>query len=133
MSYKLNKAEIKERDELVFELRKASNKINVAIAAYNEAVAAQRDILTLAVDRYNGLVDDVSAFVGEVTERIDEYIDDKSEKWRDSDKGEVLNEFKNTWGNWSCEEYELEVPDDIAFEEPDHADELENLPFDSES
>jgi hypothetical protein len=79
MSVKLNKAQIAERARIVAILEKARSALSVAFVNYSHALEEAREFR-----------DDL------VTDWRDE-ISDKSEKWRESERGEATAALVDAW------------------------------------
>lgn len=73
------------------------------------------------VAQYNQLIDKTNAFIEGVRERIDEYMAERSDAWRESEKGEAYERWYESWDE-SCEELTVDEPnvdedvDDSAIE-----------------
>ena len=128
MSFKLSKDERSRREEIVAALREAADKITEAVDAYKEALVAPTAAVEAAVAAYNAALAEASEFAQEVSGRIGDDIDEKSEKWQESEKGEAAGAWRDAWDELSLDDIEIEFPDEIEFDTPEHADELENAP-----
>lgn len=62
------------------EVTEAHDTLEAAIAAYNEVVAA-----------YNETVAEAQGWAEDIAREIEEHIDGRSDKWRESDKGEAFS------------------------------------------
>jgi hypothetical protein len=96
-------------------LEDACSVANVEIAKANEALAAYREAVQAAVN-----------FVEDIGNEIESYMDDRSDKWRESDAASDYEEWKSAWQNFQPDEPEdyadLEAPEEAA------ADALDELP-----
>lgn len=128
MAFKLSKAEIKTRDEFVSKLEIESGKLAEAIETYNAAVAEAKIDLQDAVDTYNEIVQDAQYFITEIAEAKRGEYDDKSERWKEGEAGELASEFVDVWEGIEMEPIDLDIPGDIDQPEPSHRDDLEGLP-----
>jgi|SRR5215471_14508371 len=119
---KLSKDDLKRRDELVQKLATAFAEVETV---YDEVNTLIIDKLSNAVGKYNDILGEVASFRDEIVGKMDEYVEERSDKWRESDAGENYESWKADWENFSTEE--LEVPDGLDAPEGIHSDELEAL------
>jgi phosphopantothenoylcysteine synthetase/decarboxylase len=128
MTFKLSIAKQAERDNLVDALREKSEKIRDAMIAFNEEMERRKDDVILVLNEYNGLMEEARVFAAGVGETAEEAIEEKSEKWQESDAGEKAANFASEWNNADLFDHEIEFPDPLDPEAPDHATTLEDLP-----
>jgi predicted nucleic acid-binding Zn-ribbon protein len=128
VAFKLSKQEIATRDEHVEKLEKAWADLQQAVNAYNEAETKQRELVDKAVADYNDVMNEAKSFAEEIANRTDGEYEDKSEKWREGEKGQAAAEFKYAWQSIDMEEIELAWPVELDIDDPDHAPELAELP-----
>jgi len=79
-----------------------------------------------AQDAYNSAVTNAEEFCSDIIADIEAFMDNKSEKWLDSERGELTQSWLNEWEQVELSEVELEPP---AYDEPD-APELIELEID---
>ena len=124
---KLSKAHLKERDEISARLRAEADKMEGAISRYNEMMAESIEAVKDAISNYNAVVADANDFRTTITEEMDQYESDRSEKWPESDAGQMYSDWHSQWEQASFEEIEIDEPAEL--EVPDYnADELDDLP-----
>jgi chromosome segregation ATPase len=132
VTFKLNKQELTTRDEHVAKLEKAWAEIAQAISTYNGLVETLRAPIEQAVEKYNEVVVEAKAFAEEIANRFEGEYDERSEKWQEGEKGQAAAELKEAWQSIDMEEINLEWPDDLGIDDPDHAPELAELPMEAE-
>ena len=132
MSFKLDKADNARRDRLVEELREGAGKIEDAMREYNEAVAALRAPVEELVAAYNETLEEAKGFAEDIGNTADATFDERSEKWREGEKGEAAGVFRDAWMEIDLEPYEVDFPAEMEVEAPSHADDLEGLPAEAE-
>jgi hypothetical protein len=88
---------------------------NLAIAAVNERVAS-----------YNEAVETARAFAEDIGSEIEAYMDERSEKWAESDAAQSYASWRDAWSGFTVDE--LEDFDELAAPDEVTADELEGLP-----
>jgi hypothetical protein len=126
MAFKLSTADSKLKDNHARLLRAAQEKITVQENVMTAAV----DALNEAITAYNGTLADVESFVTEHRDAWQAEHDDKSDKWREGEKGEAASTFISEWDSIDLAEVdEVEAPEAPAVS---HADDLDALPSESE-
>ena len=102
---KLTKAQLKEHGELATDLKEKAEAFYDAAEEFNQAIA------------------NATEFRDGIVAAQDEYIENRSEKWPESEAGEQYIAWKDAWEGLSIEE----VPsrDDASAIDPE---EFENLP-----
>ncbi len=101
-----------------------------------EAVEDSRGKVEDAVLEYNGKIDELNTalleaneFVTQVTDAMQEYIDEKSEKWAEGEAGSAYVEWMDTWQNIELTDAErIDVPEPLEGEAPIQLGELPSEP-----
>jgi predicted nucleic acid-binding Zn-ribbon protein len=132
VAFKLSKQELADRDGHVEKLEKAWAELVGTVSTYNLEVEAIRVPVEKAVADYNEALGGAKEFAEHVATRLEGEYDEKSEKWRDGDKGQAAAELKDAWQEIDTEEINLEWPEDLSIDDPDHAPELAELPTEAE-
>lgn len=132
MAFSLNKKELAQRDEHVSELRAAAEALTAAVEAYREAVVDLKEPVEEARAAYNEVLERAQAWVADIVSEADSAISDKSEKWQEGEKGQAASSWKDAWEQLDMEEVRIDYPDELEFDEPTHADDLEQAPEDAE-
>jgi hypothetical protein len=128
MAFKLSKDELKRRDDYVKDLNYKWLAVQEAIEQYNERTAALQADVDKAVEEYNETLNEARGFVEDIASEASDEIDDKSEKWQESEKAEAAIEWKDAWEMIDLEEITINYPNDLEIESVSHADDLEALP-----
>lgn len=107
-----------ERDRLIAALTAAESEIETAIARYNSHLGEHRDEITAVVAVYNELVADADALRNWAEADIQEYMNDRSEKWQEGERGQAYEVWRQSFENLDLSGIgiEVELPDDL--EEP---------------
>lgn len=95
MALSITRDEKKERDEYL-------DALTTAHAAMIEAIKA-----------YNGSIEDLRTWAAELHGRLDDEYYDRTDRWQESDAGELARE-------WIDSIYDLDAPDEV--DEPDELD-----------
>jgi hypothetical protein len=122
MGSKLTKAEIEQKGAHAANLKSEWDEV----VAAEEAVTEALDRYNEALDSYNSIVTEVNEFKDGIVNALQEYFDEKSEKWQEGDAGQELEALKSEWEGIEIEEIDhiqIEFPGD-----PGAADELDGLP-----
>jgi hypothetical protein len=128
MAFRLSKDELKTRDEHASKLGRLATEIETAMEAYNSATEAPRAEVEKAIEVYNEAASEARDFVEGVAARIQEEMDERSDRWREGDKGEAAAAWLSEWEALSINDIEIELPQGLNFEDPDHAGQLEQAP-----
>lgn len=129
MAFKLKRRELKRRDELIAELSAKRDKLASAIEKFNSALYDLKEELQPVIDDYNATLDALNSFRDEIVSRLDSEYESKSERWREGDRGLEAIEFIESWEALDADNIEIELPDDLGFDVPNHAEELSELPL----
>lgn len=134
MSFKLDKKEREQRDELVDKLRTAWGEVEAHIDHYNEEVNNILADVNEAIGKYNAVVAEAKQFVEDVHSQAEQDFGERSEKWQEGEKGQQVQEWITSWESLASdlddlEERELE---ELDSDEPEHAQMLEDIEAESE-
>jgi hypothetical protein len=133
MAIKLTKAEVIRQTKLVAELRVQEYAMTAAIEDFNTAMDSARVDLREAVEKYNEVISEVNGFALDIATRLQDEIDEKSEKWQESEKGEAAVAFKDEWeqidgGELDADEIAPSYIDDMTFEAADALEAISTEP-----
>ncbi len=123
MAFKLTKDEEKKRTELIDRLRTELAKIEdqqkITQVAIDDAIGEFQAV----VEKYQEALEDAKGFCDDVAARFRDEFDDKSDAWKESDKGQEAEQFVSVWEDASFEEVgDVEKPELEELEiEEDHA------------
>jgi hypothetical protein len=102
------------------EVEKAHAELTEAIETYNAVIAS-----------YNEVVTEATGFAEDMASAIGAYIDEKSEKWQDSDRGQAFTDWQDEFQNADFEEIDtVEVPNLPEFTNEATLDDLPGFPND---
>lgn len=124
---KLTKQQIDERSKLCARLRLAAAAVETQIADYNRKTSELGCDVTAAIDGYNSAVQDAKEFAEQIACDAQAFIDDRSERWVESDAGKDYVAWKDEWEGAELEEISVELPDEFEEPEMSAADVLEQL------
>lgn len=113
MAFKLTKTEAKTGLALLGGLELATVVLNEAIGTFNEGLSALRSDLQDVIDDYNEQLDGIREFAADVGGRFEDEIDQKSDRWRESDAAGVAVEIRDTWRGLNIEDIEIDFPEEI--------------------
>lgn len=114
---RLNRTELKQLSDFASQLREKEDSAHKAIT---EFVAVRNDtnwgIVCDSIVSLNSTLDDARNFVESLASTLEDYIDRKSDKWRDGERGVAfqnwLNEFDIDLDEFDIEYVESEVHPD---------------------
>jgi uncharacterized coiled-coil DUF342 family protein len=123
---KLTKEMEDKRDDIATELDKAFTEIESVFSELSDTVA----MYNAKVLEFNNKMADMREFIGEVTAAMDEYMDEKSEKWAESEPGERYSEWRSAWEDIDTDDLEQleELTDPTDTPQSAVSDELQGLP-----
>lgn len=110
---KLNKEQQKRLEELNGNAQVLAAELDETIKTFNTTLEEQRDFLQAALDRYNEKRVEIGEFRDEIVIAIEEYVDERSEKWQESEAAGRYETWKSMWEELEVDEVELELPEDI--------------------
>ena len=128
MAFKLNKAQIAERDVHVAKLAELKGKLEEALEAYNTEVSKLFDPVEVAIGAYNEALSEAAEWKENIVGDWQGEFDDKSERWQEGDNGQATQELINAWENLDLGEIELNEPEELSLDIDDHSEELDSLP-----
>lgn len=128
----LSKDEQTLRDHHVEQLRLARGKLEDAINVANEKLQAIRDELTSAQEAYNEVVQAAADWADDIANVAEATIDDRSEKWQESERGQAAIAWKDVWRDLDLSPADITMPEDAMLDGDDPADTLENAPAEME-
>jgi uncharacterized coiled-coil DUF342 family protein len=106
---KLSKEQEKRRDELVNKVEEKTTELNEKIDELNEKIDEFNAELSDAYNELNEAIDELNSFREEVQSDMQNYYDERSDKWREGEAGEQYQEWINVWENISIDQ--LDVPE----------------------
>ncbi|WNM70219.1 hypothetical protein [Myxococcus phage Mx1] len=110
---KLDKKQTQRQLELVKSLGNKAGDLREAITVFNEKLAAARVEVEERLKDYNEALDEARGFRDDVVADMEAYVDERSEKWQDSDAGSAYISWKDSWEQLDLEDASLDIPDDI--------------------
>ena len=132
MAFKLTKTQVKELTDRRAQLAKlrtlAVQEFDTLSAAIDGIVAPLNDLIR----RYNDALAEVRALAQAVVDEHRDTFDDKSDAWKEGDRGLAASDFIDAWENVSLDdvaEVELIIPDAPEFD----TDALDDLPEEADA
>jgi hypothetical protein len=124
---KLTKAEEKAKAVHVAALRTAELELDGALETFCRKMAALCDELRDANLKHAIALETIRDWRDGLVQRWQEEIDERSDKWHDSDAGNATKEWVEAWDAIDLDEVELDLPDELSVPEFEAADNLEDL------
>lgn len=126
---KLSKTELEARAALVAKLKDKFEQLVDGCDQFNSAV---NDAWGLYVENaqveYNDALKEAEDWRDQIVSQIDEYVDGRSDKWREGDQGQKYEDWKSELEGISFTESEMEEPSGVEVDVENVADELDGLP-----
>jgi len=120
---KISKDQINRRDELQGKLQSLMTDLETACEAYNEALREKWGAIDDALGAYNEAIGEVNEWQQEVAADIQSYVDDRSEKWQESDKAQEYDSWREEFEE-EFDEVTLEQPDELCTSDVEDVSEL---------
>ncbi len=123
---KLNQIQLQQREAIATTLRQTFNELQEQVDVLNVMLGK----ITETQERYNNAIELANSFTQQIAQLQQEYYDERSEQWQESEGGENYQEWIDEWESFSLDEIELDLSDSIVelSEGEEYADQLEELP-----
>ena len=108
-------------------MKKLSKQRLAEKAEWIKKLGEARGDLENAVSDYNQIVADAAAWRDEIVSEMEDYANERSEKWPESDAGQAFESWKQEWESASIEEADVEIPEPVDLDLPCD-DDLDGLP-----
>lgn len=128
MTFALTKTELSQFTNLLTELTSARGKIDQVVTIYNQQTEALRPPVEEAITGYNSILAKVRDFTSGIAARGREELDNKSEKWLESDTGQSAEEWTESWETVELDDIDFQWPDELTIDLDDYLESLEDLP-----
>lgn len=126
---KLTKAQKTSRDEIVSKLREQEERLDEVISEFNAAVEAKWDeIVAPALAKHKEALDEAREFCEQIAGDIQNFYDDKSEKWQEGDRGQAVEDMRSEWESVDLDEPTIEPPSEVEKPWITHSASIEELP-----
>ncbi|MDP9315983.1 MAG: hypothetical protein M3R24_34865 [Chloroflexota bacterium] len=123
---KLNQIQLQQREAIATTLRQTFNELQEQVDVLNVILGK----ITETQERFNNAVELANSFTQQIAQLQQEYYDERSEQWQESEGGENYQEWIDEWESFSLDEIELDLSDSLVelSEGEEYADQLEELP-----
>ena len=133
MSFKLTKEQRERRDELVEAFHEASSGLETAIAEYNAKLEEMKAPVEAALAKYNEVGNDAREFADEISGWAGGEIQERSERWQESERGQAAQSWCDEWSNLTFDEVTIDLPEEITLDDPDYGAALDGAPEEIEA
>lgn len=134
MAFKLTKQDAARLAGFIESLTAASDKIEDAVAVFNEEMEKLKAPVEAALAAYNEILEEAVGFAEDIARAADEAIAEKSDNWQEGERGQAAITYKDEWENVDLSPAEITFPDELVVDSDiDHAGRLEQLPEAAES
>ncbi len=124
---KLSKADEEKKYNLLSQLRDAERKVNDEIAKYNDKLVLLKLPVEVAIANMNEVVESINGFLEDLYTEVNNYYDERSEKWQESDVGQAYLEWRDKLQE-TLEDVSIELPERIDDLEYDPINDFEEIP-----
>jgi len=121
----LSKEQIEQHKDIERRLGEAWERLENAYGDFTSKVAEAYQEFEPETKAYNEVIVEANDFVEEVSGEIRGYIDERTEKWQESERGQAFEEWSSAWED-ALDEVEIEepefpeIPEYIIFNEDDY-------------
>lgn len=124
---KLTKSMLTERDDVCARLRAAFESLEQAVDTYNEAMRKQWEAVHATMNAYNDVAVEATTWQENVASDIQDYIDSRSDKWQESERGQAYLAWQGEYESSDLEDITIDQPDSLELSTGDQAETLEAL------
>ena len=137
MTFKIKATDLKRMEDGLNALSRERARLEDAVGVFNNALAAARATLQATVDDYNEKAKAARANIENVHRGFKEAFDERSDDWKDGEKGNAVKEWLDTLESFpenivdvSLDEFidDLEVEDLLGDDPMDDFNELDKEP-----
>ncbi len=124
---KLTKEQQALIDASIVALSKDRDEITELIEEYNEFVNEWGEKLEKKIEEYNDNINDLRGVYEGIAETAQEYFDERTENWQNSDNGQAYQEWINDLENPAVEDFDFDIPgiiEAVDFQDWDNSDEF---------
>lgn len=128
MDFQLDKAASETRTQLVELLDKSGQALIAAVDDFNGFMQSAWEPVREAVNKHNANIAQAQGFINDIHEQYDRALKDKSDRWKQSETGEMVSAWIEEW-EASLDEVEVEPPDNLDTDDLNDAQQvLDDLP-----
>lgn len=124
----ISRAEGLKKTALVDAIRTAHSELETAIADYNATMEGAKDVVQGKLNELNVKIHEAKDWAEGIASDMQEYYDEKSERWQEGENGENYSNWKDGYENLDTDDVEITFPDELEVPECAVADDLESLP-----
>ncbi len=126
MAFKLTAAALKEYRGFLAAADDKASEFNEALAEFNSKLAELFEPVTEALEAFNETQDELKEFVETTASDWQDQFDERSEKWQEGERGQVVNSLIEAWTSAAgdMDALELDKPEEIELDIPDFSEEL---------
>lgn len=131
---KLSKQEERLRQELVAELKATSQQVERSFADLLAALAKLPADVNMSIRFYNAALLKAKVFTEAIAEKLREEYDEKSDSWKEGDRGQEADAFISEWESidWDQIEEVAVLDPELEAKALKLAEALESLPSESQ-
>jgi chromosome segregation ATPase len=108
MAFKLTKDQLAEQTGLTEKLEAAVSVVNERLASLRDLIDNAKGEIEDAVSSYNEIVRGASEFARDIAAEMEEEYEDRSERWQESEKGQLARAFVSEWEGFGIDEIDID-------------------------
>ncbi len=128
---RLDKKQEQERGRIALAITEARDRLEANLGIYNEKAKALFDEWVRGdLDKLNEAIEEAREFAEGVVGEIEGYMDERSDKWREGDRGAEYESWKDEWDSFvqDAEAVSVDPPESIDMPDGVEGSRLEELP-----
>jgi hypothetical protein len=125
---RLSKQQESARDALAARMDAAGEALAQAVARYNEATAALYVAVEAATEQANAVLEDARVYAEAVADEIEQAIEEKSERWQESEAGDNYRAWLDEWRGVGLDDVEADAPAELDAPDCPEGQSLLDLP-----
>lgn len=126
---KLSKKDQDKHTKLIGDLRDTQLALEGAITKFNDDVSSLfTENVAPVLAYFNDAIDAANEFMQDAANEAQEHYDNRSEKWQDSDAGNALTAWIDTWGE-ELQNLDIDEPEPIDEPDTEEIERFEQLPM----
>ena len=123
----LTKTHLSERDKIIDRINEAQTELEEKLDEYTEVTSRLQDGIGDALVAYNETLAEARQFIDNIAGEAESVMEDRSEKWQESDAGKAYQEWIDEWRGAVIDDVEIDFPS-IEGSDLDAVSILEDLP-----
>ena len=128
MAFQLSKNQLAAWERRIGSARSSLDALNEAITSFNRTLASAAEPLQGAAQSYNSALKELQSMAEQLAGDWRSSFNERTDRWQDGYRGQAINEWIETWENYSPEDAGFSPPDEVEEQDDGPIVEAEELP-----